>query len=218
MEELVTRAGLPGPDGDEAFAALYGDLGDVVYSWIRRYIRDEHTAEDLAQEVWVKVSRNIGKYRPGTNFLAWLSTITQNTAKDYLRSIQRRPVEVLQADQLDLDRPKVGQSPEEYAEKRMVAEAVATHMGKLRPDQRQVLLLRFFDGLSPGQAAQLMNKTDGAVRTLTVRSLRRLRQAMPPGDSAAQLIEELLTAAVAKRRVIGTRVEIREARANVTSR
>ncbi|WP_179382283.1 sigma-70 family RNA polymerase sigma factor [Streptomyces sp. SA15] len=218
LEALVARAVAGGDDGADAIAALYDELNDTVYHWVRRYVRDGHVAEDLSQEVWLKVAQNIGKYRAGTSLLGWLRTIAKNTALDYLRSVQRRPSEVLYADHLELDRPRFDQSPEEHAERRAVAQAVATHMHKLRPEQRQVLILRFFDGLSPGHTAQIMGKTDGAVRTLTVRALRKLAEAMPSGASSSQLIEELLTAAVGRTRVVETRVETREARAHVATR
>ncbi|MGG2460098.1 RNA polymerase sigma factor [Streptomyces sp. RGM 3693] len=217
LEALVARAAAGGEGGADAISALYDELNDTVYHWARSYIRDGHVAEDVGQEVWLKVAQNISRYRPGTNFLAWLRVITKNTALDYLRSVQRRASEVLCADQLELDRPRIGQGPEEYAERRALAHAVATCMHKLRPEQQQVLTLRFFDGLSPGQAAQVMGKSDGAVRTLTVRSLRKLAAVMPAGETSAQLVEELLTSAVS-RRVVGKRVETREARAHVATR
>ncbi|MFI6686578.1 RNA polymerase sigma factor [Streptomyces sp. NPDC050485] len=218
VEALVTRAAAGGEGGADAIAALYDELNDTVYHWVRFYIRDGHVAEDLSQEVWLKVAQNISKYRPGANFLGWLRTITKNTTLDYLRLAQRRPSEVLCADHLELDRPRVGQGPEEYAERRALAQAVADHLHKLRPEQRQVLILRFFDDESPGRTAQIMGKTHGAVRALTVRSLRKLAEVMPAGESSSQLVEELLTAAVGRGRVVGTRVEAREARAHVATR
>lgn len=218
LEDLVARAAAGGADGADAIAALYDELATPVYKWLRFYVRDAHMADDLSQEVWLKVAMNIGKYRPGTSFHAWLRTITKNTALDYLRSVQRRPSEVLYADHLELDRPRVGQGPEEYAERRMLAQAVASHVHKLRPEHQQVLILRFYDGEAPGRTAELMGKTAGAVRTLTLRSLRKLAEVLPDGDSSSQLIEELLTAAVSRNRVVGARVESREARAHVATR
>ncbi|MFI7299226.1 RNA polymerase sigma factor [Streptomyces sp. 900105755] len=218
LEALVARAAAGGDEGADAIGALYDELNDTVYHWVRFYIRDGHFAEDLCQEVWLKVAQNIGKYRAGTSLLAWLRTITKNTALDHLRSVQRRPSELLYADHLELDRPRFDQSPEEHAERRALAEAVAARMQKLRPEQREVLILRFFDGLTPGQTAQIMGKSDGAVRTLTVRALRKLAEVMPAGESSPQLIEELLTAVAGRNRVVGTRVETREARAHVATR
>ncbi|MFF7169630.1 RNA polymerase sigma factor [Streptomyces pseudovenezuelae] len=218
LEALVARAVAGGEDGADAIAALYDELNDTVYHWVRFYIRDGHVAEDLSQEVWLKVAQNIGKYHAGTSLLGWLRTIAKNTALDYLRSVQRRPSEVLYADHLELDRPRFDQNPEEHAVRQALAKAVASHLQKLRPDQRKVLVLRFFDGLSPGQTAQIMGKTDGAVRTLTVRALRKLKAVMPTGESSADLIEELLSAAVGRNRVVGQQVETREVKAHVATR
>jgi RNA polymerase sigma-70 factor (ECF subfamily) len=203
LEALVARAVTGGEDGADAIAALYDELNDTVYHWVRFYIRDGHVAEDLSQEVWLKVAQNIGKYHAGTSLLGWLRTIAKNTALDYLRSVQRRPSEVLYADHLELDRPRFDQNPEEHAVRQALAKAVASHLQKLRPDQRKVLVLR---------------KTDGAVRTLTVRALRKLKEVMPTGESSADLIEELLSAAVGRNRVVGQQVETREVKAHVATR
>ncbi len=217
LEDLVTRAAEGGEGAIDAFAALHDELQETVYRWVLRLVWDGHVAEDLSQEVWLKVAQNISKYRAGSNFMGWLKTITRNTALDHLRAVQRRPPESLCANHLELDRPRAGQTTEELAENRELARAVEAQLCKLRPDQRQVLILRFFDGESPARTAEIMGKTDGAVRTLTLRALRKLAEVMPPSESSAELIEELLTAAVGKDRVVETRVE-REARSHVATR
>ncbi|MFF9901201.1 RNA polymerase sigma factor [Streptomyces longispororuber] len=210
VDQLVARAAA----GDEpSMSAIYARFNGAVYGWVRQSIRDPHTAEDLAQEVWVKVSQNVRRYRPGTNFLAWVATITRNTVRDHLRALQRRPEEVLQADHLQLDRPKPGLTVEQQAERRQLAQAVALHVNQLKPDQRTCLQLRFFGGCNPTDTAAIMGKTPGAVRTLTVRSLRRLAQVLPEGDSAAELVEELLTIAVGRAGVVGVRVDTTRERA-----
>ncbi|MFB6700285.1 RNA polymerase sigma factor [Streptomyces rubiginosohelvolus] len=186
---------------------VYAHLNGTVFNWVRRYVHDGHTAEDLAQEVWVKIAQNISRYQPGSSFEAWLNTITHNTLKDWFRHVERRPQEVLEADHLQLDRPRPGLTPHQYTERRELARAVALHLDKLKPASRTCLRLRFFDGLSAAHTAQIMGKTEGAVRTLTVRSLQRLARVLPDGDSSAELVEELLTIAVGKGRVAGVRVE-----------
>ncbi|MEU1592747.1 sigma-70 family RNA polymerase sigma factor [Streptomyces sp. NPDC005708] len=214
VDQLIARAAAGGDDAPAAMAEFYDRLNQTVYHWVRQYLRDPHIAEDLAQEVWIKVSQNVARYRPGTNLMGWLMTITRNTVVDHLRAAQRRPSEVLHADHLQLDRPRPGLTPHQHAERKALAEAVAAQMDKLRPEQRQCLRLRFFDGCTPAHTAQVMGKTEGAVRTLTVRSLRRLAQVLPEGESSAELVEELLTIAVGRGRVVGVRVETTDARAS----
>ncbi|WP_180989694.1 RNA polymerase sigma factor [Streptomyces cahuitamycinicus] len=213
VDQLIAIAAAGGNDAAAAMSAFYARLNGTVFGWVRQYVRDPHTAEDLAQEVWIKVAQNVGRYRPGTNLMGWLMTITRNTVVDHLRAVQRRPTEVLHADHLALDRPRPGLSVQDQAERRQLAEAIATHMNKLKPDQRTCLRLRFFDGLSPTDTAQIMGKTNAAVRTLTVRSLRRLAQILPQGDSSADMVEELLTIAVGRGNVVGVRVQTTQERA-----
>ncbi|MFJ2745285.1 RNA polymerase sigma factor [Streptomyces sp. NPDC087440] len=213
VDQLIARAAAGGPDASAAMSACYQQLHSTVYGWVRQSVYDAHTAEDLAQEVWIKVAQNVARYRPGTNFMAWLNTITKNTVIDHLRTVQRRPAEVLHADHLALDQPRPGLTPHQHAERKALSLAIAAQMDKLRPEQGQCLRLRFFTGCTPAHTAQIMGKTEGAVRTLTVRSLRRLAQVLPDGDSSADLVEELLTMAVGRGRVDGVRVESRETRA-----
>jgi RNA polymerase sigma-70 factor (ECF subfamily) len=210
VDQLIARAAAGDAD---AMSAFYARLNGTVYNWVRQYVRDAHIAEDLAQEVWIKVAQNVGRYRPGTNLMGWLMTITRNTAVDHLRKEQRRPTEVLQPDHLQLDRPRPGLSVHQQAEQRQLAQAIAARMNELKPDQRTCLRLRFFDGLNPAHTAELMGKTEGAVRTLTVRSLRRLAQVLPEGDSSAEMVEELLKIAVGRGRVVGVRVQTTQERA-----
>lgn len=210
VDQLIARAAAGDAD---AMSAFYARLNGIVYNWVRQYVRDAHIAEDLTQEVWIKVAQNVARYRPGTNLMGWLMTITRNTAVDHLRKEQRRPTEVLQPDHLQLDRPRPGLSVHQQAERRQLAQVIADRMNELKPDQRTCLRLRFFDGLDVAHTAELMGKTQGAVRTLTVRSLRRLALVLPEGDSSAELVEELLKIAVGRGRVVGVRVQTTQERA-----
>ncbi|MDI3102005.1 RNA polymerase sigma factor [Streptomyces sp. AN-3] len=212
-DQLIARAAAGGADAPTAMSELYARLHSTVHNWVRQYVRDPHISEDLAQEVWIKVAQNVTRYRPGTNFMGWLMTITRNTAVDHLRKEQRRPTEELQPDHLQLDRPRPGLSVPQQVERRQLAEAIAARMNELKPDQRTCLRLRFFDGCTPAHTAQIMGKSEGAVRTLTVRSLRRLAQVLPEGDSSADLVEELLTIAAGRGNVVGVRVQTTQERA-----
>ncbi|MFI5990315.1 RNA polymerase sigma factor [Streptomyces sp. NPDC051362] len=207
IDQLMARAAAGGAKAPESFSELYKRLHPVVHNWVRQYVRDPHISEDLAQEVWIKVAQNLARYQPGTKPMAWLATITRNTAVDYLRKEQRRPTEVLQADDLALDRPRQGASVSQQVEQRQLAQAVAHAMNALKPDQRKCLQLRFFDGISPAHTAQVMGKTESAVRTLQHRSLKRLARVFPQGESSADLVEVLLTIAAHRGRVVGVRVE-----------
>jgi RNA polymerase sigma factor (sigma-70 family) len=216
IEDLVTRAST-GND-PAAFEELAERLYQRVYNWIVPLVHDPYTAEDLCQETWIKIGRSIGRYQPGSNFIAWAHTIAKNTTLDHFRATQRRPAESLTPNMLWLDRPQSGQSVEELAERRALASAICTHLDKLRPQQRHCLLLRFFSGLTTAQTAEIMGKKEGAVRTLQSRALKKLNNLLPAGESAASLVEELLAFALRREQVVGTRVDVREAAPHVETR
>ncbi|RZU28198.1 RNA polymerase sigma-70 factor (ECF subfamily) [Streptomyces sp. BK022] len=202
-DQLLVRAA----QGDEeALENFYNQHHQQVYNWTRLRVRDAHLAEDLAQEVWLKVAQKAQHYQAGTNVTAWLYTVTNNTVIDYLRAQGRRPNEVLHADLLQLDQPRADLTPHECAEREQLAQAVQTQLGKLRANQRDCLRLRFFEGLTPAEIGQIMGKSPGAVRVLTVRSLAKFVAGLPTGDSSAKLIEELLTVVSGRAKVVGVRV------------
>jgi RNA polymerase sigma-70 factor (ECF subfamily) len=212
VDQLMARAAAGGTKAPEALSELYIRLHSTVYNWVKQYVRDPHISEDLAQDVWIKVAQNVARYRPGTKPMAWLATITRNTAVDYLRKEQRRPTEVVQPDDLALDRPRPGLSVAQQVEQRQLAQAIAQGMNQLRPDHRKCLQLRFLDGCTPAHTAQIMGKTESAIRTLQHRSLKRLAQVFPEGESSADLVEMLLTVAAGRGRVVGVRVENKQER------
>ena len=171
INDLASAAA--GGDAD-AFETLAWELHDRVYYYLIARVRDPTTTEDLVQETWLRVARNIRNFQPGTNFLGWLFTIARNLTIDHFRAQQRKPAETLQADMLALTIAQPGADVEETAERRALAEAVAGHLDRLRPEQRQCLILRFFAGLTSTETAEAMGKTPGAVRILQSRALKRL--------------------------------------------
>ncbi|MET8696829.1 RNA polymerase sigma factor [Streptomyces bauhiniae] len=202
-DQLLVRAA----QGDEeALADFYTQYHQQVFNWTRLRVRDAHLAEDLAQEVWIKVAQKAQHYKAGTNVTAWLYTVTNNTVIDYLRAQGRRPNEVLHADLLQLDRPRADLTAHEHAERQQLAQAIQVQLGKLRANQRDCLRLRFFEGLTPAEIGQIMGKSAGAVRVLTGRSLAKFVAGLPTGDSSAKLIEELLTVVSGRAKVVGVRV------------
>lgn len=212
-DQLVAAVLAKGEDAPQAMSLLYYRLHSTVHSTIRQYVRDTHLAEDISQEVWLKVAQKVAQYQPGTQFVAWLRIIAKNTALDHLRKQGRAPNEVLHADYLQLDRPRPGLTVDQQAESRQLARAVSEQMNKLKPSQRDCLQLRFFHGHTSADTALIMGKTEEAVRALTLRSLRRLKEVLPDGKSSAELVEALLTIAAGRGRVVGVRVQTTNERA-----
>jgi RNA polymerase sigma-70 factor (ECF subfamily) len=91
-EELAGRSAAGDPDARGAFEALVHRYGGVLLGVVERQVGDHHLAHDLAQEIWIKVFRSIGRFRPEGSFRSWLFTIALNHVRDALRGQGRERV------------------------------------------------------------------------------------------------------------------------------
>jgi RNA polymerase sigma-70 factor (ECF subfamily) len=173
--ERVARAVLRAKQGDrDALRFLYATYADNVFGYVCSIVRDEHEAEDVTQHVFMKLMTVIGRYERRTMpFSAWILRVAHNAAIDHLRT--RRPVpcdEVRGADDagddIGLDRGR----------------SLRVALDELPDDQRKVVVMRHVVGLSPGEIARELGKTEHAVHGLHHRGRRALRDALHRLDSA----------------------------------
>lgn len=164
-----------------AFEALYGRYGDLVYSTALRIVRDAHLAEDLAQEIFLRLWRRPESYilhRGG--FLTWLLTVTRNRAIDEARSRGRRyRHETAFPEERQREVPAGSEAdPASGAELADLQRAVRSALETLPPEQRQVIELAYFGGLSQREIAQRLDQPLGTVKTRIRLGMQRLRAAL----------------------------------------
>ena len=161
-----------------ALGRLYDTYRDRVVRFATGRLGDAEKAEDVTSETFESVLRNLGSYRAGTDFEAWLFTIARRRVADHFRRrSRRREVELDETVHPDRHLPAVA-GPEEAvlaAERRA---EVAGAFRRLRADQQEVLALRVLGGLSAVQVAEVLGKSEGAVRVAQHRALRSLRELM----------------------------------------
>ena len=166
-DPAIARAVARAKSGDnDAIRFLYLRYKDNVYGYVLSILRDAHEAEDVTQTVFIKLISVIHKYEPRhVPFTAWILKVARNVALDSLR--QRRPVpceEVIEssrpADDLSHDR------------RRELEQALET----LTEDQRDVVVLRHLVGLSPGEIADRMGRTESSIHGLHHRARLALRR------------------------------------------
>ena len=170
-----------------ALGQLYDTYRDRVARFATGRLGDAEKAEDVTSETFEAVLRNLGAYRAGTDFEAWLFTIAHRRVADYFRRRARRREVALDEAVQPAGRggrpafpgplPAVG-GPEEAvlaAERRA---EVAGAFRRLRSDQQEILALRVLGGLSATQVGEVLGKSEGAVRVAQHRALRSLREAM----------------------------------------
>ena len=155
-----------------AFDVLYRRYLDRVYGYAFYQLRDHHDAEDATERTFLAALRALPEFRAeGATFRAWLFRIAHNTIINARRSRFRRRTESLPE---GLERIAPNADPAglvlEADETRRVLRAV----GELPEDRREVILLRFVDGLSSREIGQVMDRSEGAARVLLHRALRDL--------------------------------------------
>lgn len=155
-----------------AFDVLYRRYLDRVYGYAFYQLRDHHDAEDATERTFLAALRALPGFRDeGATFRAWLFRIAHNTIVNARRSRFRRRTEPL-PDGLERIAPNADPASlvVEADETRRVLRAVA----ELPDDRREVVLLRFVDGLSSREIGQVMDRSEGAARVLLHRALRDL--------------------------------------------
>lgn len=160
----------------DAFARLYDAYIEAVYRFVYFRVSDEQTAEDLTAQVFLKAWDNLNRYenRQGIAFGAWLFQIARNTVIDHYRTQK----ETMPLEPNALNRPDPAADVVRTVENRLVMERVRQMLQHLTDDQREVLTLRFINGLSTGEIANILKKKQGAIRALQMRGLRALADIM----------------------------------------
>jgi RNA polymerase sigma-70 factor, ECF subfamily len=161
----------------EAFGAIYDAYVGQVYRYLFYRVGSAALAEDLTSETFLRALRRIDSFRwQGKDIGAWFVTIARNLVADHVKSSRFR-LEVPTADILDADRCDDG--IEETVVDRLQHEALIDGVRRLRPDQQECIALRFLQGRSVAETAEVMGRTPGAVKQLQLRAVRALAAMLP---------------------------------------
>ena len=168
-----------------ALASLYQRYRSRVFGYLVKEMRDRETAEDVFQEVWMKVMQGIGSYDAARGpFRAWLFRVAANAAVDRQRRDTVRlgdeldaPVENGDGRRVNL-LPSDGPDPERLSASHEAGVALGRRLGKLEARQRTAVLLRHQQGHSYAEIAHAMAIPEGTAKTLVHRGVVALRRAM----------------------------------------
>jgi len=165
---------------ERAFAALLRRFERPVYTLVLRMVRDRSLAEDLSQEAFLKAFDRLASFDPERKLSSWLFKIAHNTVIDHLR---RREVETSSLDEPfgdESDGPAwtiedpSAETPEAAAERADLSRALTRAVGRLRPEYRQVVLLRYQAGLEYAEIADATGFPLGTVKTYIHRARKEL--------------------------------------------
>src|SRR3954451_550019 len=170
VQSLVERA----QAGDrDALEELYLEHFDRIYSYLHMTVGNRHDAEDLTTQTFLRMLEAIGKFKWGhAPFSAWLFRIAHNLAMDHFRASKR-----LQPEE-EVPEPEGAEedSAEELALEAIGAESMFELIEQLSHEQQQVLTLKFVFSFSNAEAATVLGKTEGAIKSLQHRALASLHR------------------------------------------
>lgn len=182
--ELVDRARA---GFEDAFRLLVDRHERAVYNLLARMLRDPALAEDLAQETFLRAFTHLSSFDPRYKFSNWVLRIAHNLAIDALR--RRRGPEVVSLDSTEGERPPLVDSiPDARTEdgparleRGDLAEALARAMDRLRPEYRQLVVLRYQEELSYEEIVEVTGLPLGTVKSFLHRARKEMAQALEAG-------------------------------------
>ena len=167
-------------EGDQqALAALYDATSRIVYGLLLRILSDASAAEEVLLDVYTQVWRQAGAYSParGTS-LAWLTTIARSRAIDRLRRGRQEQQRTEPLEEATLG--AIGESAEEEVRAGEVRAIVRAALDALAPEQREVIELAYYGGMSHSEIAAARGLPLGTVKTRTRLGMMRLREVLRP--------------------------------------
>jgi len=174
-------------DGDAAACLYYRHL-DRVHRICDRIVLDSSQVPDCVQEVWMKVFRNLGRFRCEQSFAAWLNTVTANTAIDYYRRTRRQghhaDIEEIGDEALVTEEGSGDPSFDDATLRRRIHEALE----EISVNQRTAFVLRYFEEVPVAEIAKALRCREGTVRTHLRRCLLALRAKL--ADRLNQEVQE----------------------------
>lgn len=183
-------------DNAAAFEQLVEKYQNRLVAVLEHLVPRKNQAEDLAQEVFMRVYRARKTYVPGAKFSTWLFTITNNVASNAIRKLSRRkevhiqntPSGSMAVSALDsMAKDKSGLMPSRVVDQKEISAIVRDAIQNLNERQRMAMLLNKYEGMSYVEIAESMDLSTQAVKSLLSRARGNLRDALEPYVSSGQL-------------------------------
>ena len=181
-QDLVRRV----QQGDKsAFDLLVLKYQHKIVHLVNRYVKDQHEAQDVAQDTFIKAYRAIAEFRGDSAFYTWLYRIAINTAKNYLLSRYRRhfdyEVDVQDAEQVEMaSQLKELDTPDTLIMNEQIVETIKLAIANLPEDMRVAITLREFEGMSYEEIADAMDCPIGTVRSRIFRAREAIDEKLKP--------------------------------------
>jgi RNA polymerase sigma-70 factor (ECF subfamily) len=188
---VVSRENRPIPEFEE----LAMPLLNSAYNLARWLARNDHDAEDLVQETYLKAFRNFPSFQSGTNFRAWMYRILRNTYLSSRTGLSAGSTISLDSEEEGAELAVENETPETALMKVLSSQLIASAIDDLPVHYRETLLLCDVEEISYREIAEILSIPMGTVMSRLARARRRIREflrsttAMPPSKSSRQQID-----------------------------
>ncbi len=177
-------AALAAQGRESAYRELLSRYERPVFSLVFRMVRDRNTAEDLAQEAFIRAFNAIDSYNPSYKFSNWIFKIANNHTIDFLRKRKLDTISIHGSPHADSAQEEARTSlvvestderPDAFVENKELGSQIEQAIGSLRPEYRTVILLRHVEGYSYDEIAETMELPLGTVKTYLHRARNELK-------------------------------------------
>jgi RNA polymerase sigma-70 factor (ECF subfamily) len=176
---IVALVELAKKGDSDAFGQLYEQYLGQVYKYVYYRVGNPSVAEDLTSEAFFRALRSLGSFTwQGKDFGAWLTTIARNLTADHFKSGRNR-LEVTTDEVTQHDSATEGLENDVIT--KLTNEVLLKALHQLSTEQQDCLVLRFLQGQSIAATAQVLNRSEGAIKQLQLRATRNLAKLLPEG-------------------------------------
>jgi RNA polymerase sigma-70 factor (ECF subfamily) len=181
--DLITRAAGGDP---AAFQALVERHRSMVYRVAYQFAGNHYDAEDIAQEVFIKVYRSLDKFRQDAQLTSWLYRIVMNACIDHRRRQSPAGSAAFgeEAENKLLNTPEEAPDPENRAYAGELGQVLESEINRLPHGQRIVFIMRHHQGLKLGEIATALGLAEGTVKRQLHAAVHRLRHALTRANAA----------------------------------
>ena len=163
---------------DEAFEQLVGRYLKPIYNFLYQFTKDRDSLDDLTQETFIKVWRNIKKFDQSKIFRVWIYAIAKNTAYDFLKKKKTLPFSLFEDEEGNNRLEKISEEkpwPDEILHRADLAQELNNKLDKLPDSYRIILLMRYKDDLSLQEISEILKVSYNTIKSQHNRALLKLK-------------------------------------------
>lgn len=170
---------------DNEFERLYETYHHSLFQFLFYMVRNRQIAEELVQEVYIKVLNSYSSFKGDSSEKTWLYSIARHVGVDWIRSQNRKKRKFLglfELSEKEYQFRDENQLPDEIVMEKEEMKEVYQMLGKCSLDQQQVIILRYIESLSISETATILGWTESKVKTTQHRAIKSLKELLSTED------------------------------------